>query len=144
MEPQRVSGDETTDGNLVFTFRWNAIRRVYEMYQHRRDDNQSQISEEWDLRIYSHDGNYIFRENNNNNNNQSKLFGRENITRIKIEEGAPYFEKDLICSICLDELPVGSEVIQLPVPCCHVYHEECIMRWLDMSNICPLCRRPVS
>ncbi|KDP25432.1 hypothetical protein JCGZ_20588 [Jatropha curcas] len=47
-------------------------------------------------------------------------------------------KSDLDCSICLDELLVGSEAKCLP--CSHVYHGNCIAEWLKNSNTCPLCR----
>ncbi|KAF8037260.1 hypothetical protein BT93_B0234 [Corymbia citriodora subsp. variegata] len=45
------------------------------------------------------------------------------------------------CVICLDRVMVGSEAIQMP--CLHNYHEECIVNWLQRSNLCPLCRFPM-
>ncbi|OMO68891.1 Zinc finger, RING-type [Corchorus olitorius] len=42
------------------------------------------------------------------------------------------------CSICMEEFCNG-EVIAL-MPCEHVYHHSCIVRWLEMSHYCPLCR----
>ncbi|KAI6683030.1 hypothetical protein NL676_028943 [Syzygium grande] len=45
------------------------------------------------------------------------------------------------CVICLDRVMVGSEAVQMP--CLHNYHEECIVNWLQRSNLCPLCRFPM-
>ncbi|KAK6943334.1 Zinc finger, RING-type [Dillenia turbinata] len=45
---------------------------------------------------------------------------------------------DLTCAICKDTLSVGTEVNQLP--CFHLYHPPCILRWLTSRNSCPLCR----
>ncbi|XP_038885922.1 E3 ubiquitin-protein ligase RING1-like [Benincasa hispida] len=42
------------------------------------------------------------------------------------------------CRICLDELMNGMEVTRLP--CAHVYHRDCIVKWLETSHLCPLCR----
>lgn len=42
------------------------------------------------------------------------------------------------CTICLDELVDGDEVASMP--CRHVYHNGCIVRWLETSRFCPLCR----
>nr|DAD39303.1 TPA_asm: hypothetical protein HUJ06_013626 [Nelumbo nucifera] len=42
------------------------------------------------------------------------------------------------CTICLEELPIGSQVTRMP--CSHVYHGGCIVKWLETSNLCPLCR----
>ncbi|XP_057455801.1 uncharacterized protein LOC130747006 [Lotus japonicus] len=47
------------------------------------------------------------------------------------------------CSVCLGELSIGSKAIQLPKPCSHVYHQHCIIQWLNNSRTCPLCRRTI-
>nr|GMC54485.1 E3 ubiquitin-protein ligase RNF181-like [Ipomoea batatas] len=39
------------------------------------------------------------------------------------------------CSICLEGLVKATRM-----PCSHVFHERCIVRWLKRSNECPLCR----
>mmetsp|Transcript_44946 Transcript_44946/g.92963 ORF Transcript_44946/g.92963 Transcript_44946/m.92963 type:complete len:243 (+) Transcript_44946:63-791(+) len=47
------------------------------------------------------------------------------------------------CAICLGELKVGDEVIELP--CGHVYHRECVGTWLTKcSKCCPLCMQAVT
>lgn len=42
------------------------------------------------------------------------------------------------CCICTDPIAVGDEAKILP--CNHFYHSECIIKWLGISNACPLCR----
>lgn len=42
------------------------------------------------------------------------------------------------CAICMDEFVVNESVPQLP--CLHVFHEDCLARWLMRTNTCPLCR----
>ena len=42
------------------------------------------------------------------------------------------------CIICLEEYEIGDLVYQMS--CFHVYHEDCIARWLDDSQSCPVCR----
>ncbi|GFP94487.1 E3 ubiquitin-protein ligase ring1-like [Phtheirospermum japonicum] len=42
------------------------------------------------------------------------------------------------CSICLEEIVRGGE--GLFMPCCHVFHEDCIKKWLRTSHYCPVCR----
>ncbi|KAJ9159321.1 hypothetical protein P3X46_024832 [Hevea brasiliensis] len=41
------------------------------------------------------------------------------------------------CSICLEEMLIGSEAICMP--CSHLYHHRCICNWLERSRVCPLC-----
>lgn len=54
--------------------------------------------------------------------------------KVKVED-LKEIEK---CVICLEEFLSGSEVSRMP--CSHVYHEDCIYRWLEKSGSCPLCR----
>ncbi|KAL2261119.1 hypothetical protein VTK26DRAFT_4682 [Humicola hyalothermophila] len=45
------------------------------------------------------------------------------------------------CTICIDEIKKGDEVVVLP--CKHWYHGECVVLWLKEHNTCPICRKPV-
>jgi hypothetical protein len=43
-----------------------------------------------------------------------------------------------ICSVCLDE--IGENDPFLITPCKHVFHDQCLRRWVDEHADCPLCR----
>ncbi|EEF29070.1 E3 ubiquitin ligase BIG BROTHER-related [Ricinus communis] len=45
------------------------------------------------------------------------------------------------CAICLEEF--GGEVKLIKMPCAHIFHENCIFRWLKNQKTCPTCRREV-
>jgi len=46
------------------------------------------------------------------------------------------------CAICIDSMLCGQSVVTLP--CAHVYHGSCILRWLSRGSAsCPLCKKPV-
>ncbi|XP_015876136.3 E3 ubiquitin-protein ligase At3g02290 [Ziziphus jujuba] len=45
------------------------------------------------------------------------------------------------CCICLEEFTAGTEFLRFG--CKHVYHQSCILKWLNNQNSCPLCRRPL-
>lgn len=45
------------------------------------------------------------------------------------------------CTICIDEIKRGEEVVILP--CKHWYHGECVVLWLKEHNTCPICRMPI-
>lgn len=45
------------------------------------------------------------------------------------------------CTICIEELHLGDELVELP--CKHSFHEPCVTMWLKQHNTCPICRNPV-
>ncbi|KAK6242792.1 hypothetical protein SCA6_008181 [Theobroma cacao] len=42
------------------------------------------------------------------------------------------------CVVCLEALNVGSRVSRMP--CSHIFHSDCIGKWLKQSHNCPVCR----
>ena len=46
------------------------------------------------------------------------------------------------CSICMDNVELGSEVTFLP--CNHWFHGDCVISWLKEHDTCPHCRKPIS
>ncbi|XP_065062788.1 RING finger protein 122-like isoform X2 [Rhopilema esculentum] len=46
------------------------------------------------------------------------------------------------CIICLIHFKTGQEVRKLP--CQHIYHINCIDKWLKMNRLCPTCRSDVT
>ncbi|KAJ9168125.1 hypothetical protein P3X46_019687 [Hevea brasiliensis] len=50
------------------------------------------------------------------------------------------------CAVCLGHLK-DHDVVRELRNCCHVFHKECIDRWLDHDHdnhkTCPLCRAPL-
>ncbi|KAH0678095.1 hypothetical protein KY284_019180 [Solanum tuberosum] len=42
------------------------------------------------------------------------------------------------CLVCLDE--IGEETQVLRLPCSHMFHADCVTKWLENSHYCPLCR----
>ncbi|RKO88264.1 hypothetical protein BDK51DRAFT_17719, partial [Blyttiomyces helicus] len=62
-------------------------------------------------------------------------------------------EKHKLCGICLDDfvLPAPGESHPEPesdeeilrMPCHHIFHRACLIRWLKTSGTCPHCRYEV-
>lgn len=42
------------------------------------------------------------------------------------------------CSICLDHFKEGDDVKTLP--CLHMFHADCVNRWLHQNRKCPVCK----
>jgi E3 ubiquitin-protein ligase RNF115/126 len=45
------------------------------------------------------------------------------------------------CSVCMDDVHIGDEVVTLP--CSHWFHEQCASAWLSEHNTCPICRKSI-
>lgn len=56
-------------------------------------------------------------------------------------ERQPGETENATCSVCLSQLEDGEQAKTLG--CKHVYHPECIDRWLERSRLCPVCKRDV-
>lgn len=46
------------------------------------------------------------------------------------------------CPICQEELK--NEGCTRRMPCGHIYHQDCLARWLQLHNSCPVCRASIS
>ncbi|GAB2289741.1 hypothetical protein Dimus_024048 [Dionaea muscipula] len=45
------------------------------------------------------------------------------------------------CPICLEGLVgLSMPVVVRQLPCSHLFHERCILKWLEKNQTCPLCR----
>ncbi|KNA23143.1 hypothetical protein SOVF_027410 [Spinacia oleracea] len=55
-----------------------------------------------------------------------------------LERRVTVFGEERECSICLEKIGEGVEVIRLP--CAHIYHTDCITQWLQRTHFCPFCR----
>lgn len=44
----------------------------------------------------------------------------------------------VVCSVCTQDFVDGEEYVTLP--CTHLFHMHCILRWVSVSGNCPLCR----
>ncbi|KAK9742435.1 hypothetical protein RND81_03G172700 [Saponaria officinalis] len=60
----------------------------------------------------------------------------ETMPTIEIVEN--HVNLELHCAVCKEAFELGVEAKEMP--CKHIYHEECILPWLNLRNSCPVCR----
>lgn len=60
----------------------------------------------------------------------------DKIPTVNIEQH--HIDKELQCYVCLENFTLGEPVCQLA--CKHLYHDKCIVPWLQHISQCPICR----
>ncbi|CAL5205068.1 unnamed protein product [Lathyrus oleraceus] len=49
--------------------------------------------------------------------------------------------EDAVCCICIANYENDDELRELP--CSHLFHKDCVDKWLKINALCPLCKREV-
>ncbi|KAJ9147553.1 hypothetical protein P3X46_029703 [Hevea brasiliensis] len=62
----------------------------------------------------------------------------DGLTRLMFRIGIIGIQDSKNCTVCMEDFEDGDDLIQMP--CSHLYHEDCIVKWLMSSHLCPLCR----
>ncbi|KAM7477123.1 hypothetical protein LguiB_024366 [Lonicera macranthoides] len=65
-----------------------------------------------------------------------ELEGYSEIFGVKVLESD---EENSRCPICLEGFLMGMEVVRAP-NCFHLFHRNCLLKWLAKSDSCPMCR----
>jgi E3 ubiquitin-protein ligase RNF115/126 len=63
------------------------------------------------------------------------------LAKLKLDEKLLGPEGKGECTVCMDDVSMGDEVVQLP--CSHWFHEPCAAAWLSEHNTCPICRKGI-
>jgi hypothetical protein len=69
---------------------------------------------------------------------KKQIQGLREVPYVPPEDEGTTAESDR-CIICFVDFEAQEKVVQL-LPCGHVYHQNCITPWLEMHNLCPLCK----
>ena len=52
-------------------------------------------------------------------------------------------EPDSVCCICYGNYEQDDQIVQLPCDSRHIFHYECIDRWLQTRQVCPICKAEI-
>ena len=86
---------------------------------------------------------FKIRSNSRNANTSSVI---EIVKILIIKSPTKYFKNDNTesCPICLElmEINENENVKELgSLECEHTFHKDCIIEWLKVQTICPMCRK---
>ncbi|KAM9726271.1 RING finger protein 122-like isoform 1-T1 [Menidia menidia] len=45
------------------------------------------------------------------------------------------------CVVCLEEFRSRDELGLCP--CSHAFHKKCLLKWLEIRSVCPMCNKPI-
>nr|XP_023696804.1 RING finger protein 24-like isoform X2 [Paramormyrops kingsleyae] len=46
-----------------------------------------------------------------------------------------------MCAVCLEEFRMRDQLALCP--CSHTFHTKCLLKWLEIRSLCPMCNKPV-
>jgi len=81
--------------------------------------------------------NEIENENHNDNGNIKQY-----IPVSTVKEKRSQFDNNSKCIICLAEFQIGEN--ESILPCLHIFHQECLYKWIENKKWCPICKFELS
>ncbi|XP_050907703.1 E3 ubiquitin-protein ligase RDUF2-like [Lathyrus oleraceus] len=79
------------------------------------------------------------RNGNETNNRKPLPASKSTVESLpSIEINNNHVEIESQCAVCKDHFELGA--VAREMPCKHIYHNECILPWLEIRNSCPICR----
>lgn len=76
------------------------------------------------------------REGGNSNRRVLSPLMKANLKQISLNMEAYCSQPS--CPICNEEFTMDKRVLRMP--CSHIFHDNCVMPWLELKQNCPICR----
>ena len=111
------------------------ITNVINLNSNFNNDNMNGINNHNIFNLHSENSVYI----TNGNRLSSTIVNKLRVIDINQANINKY--NDQICTICQDIYKIGEKCMILN--CKHDYHEECIKKWFERNNKCPICKHPI-
>ncbi|XP_045548843.1 RING finger protein 122 isoform X1 [Salmo salar] len=54
----------------------------------------------------------------------------------------PFSQSQQTCAVCLEDFRVKDELGVLP--CQHAFHRRCLVKWLEVRCVCPMCNKHIA
>ena len=83
-----------------------------------------------------------FFENIGNRDNPTDEEIINELPETTIEDVSKLDQEKKNCIICLENFKNGDKAIILP--CIHIFHNECIKKWLKTQDSCPICKHKLT
>ncbi|KAH1119308.1 hypothetical protein AAZX31_17G191600 [Glycine max] len=85
---------------------------------------------------------YKFKTKKNKRNGDSNSAAAEGgVVAAGTEKERVISGEDAVCCICLAKYENNDELRELP--CSHLFHKDCVDKWLKINALCPLCKSDV-
>ena len=149
------------DTNQIFNIINNSMNNIgmnINFGNYNRDNNQEEEEEEYeeeeqelnsnqDLGDYYQEQleNEVEEEENEDKNNNNNILNKKRAELILELDEFQYkhiskysSRKEDTCAICKQTFK-GTDIIK-EFCCKHIFHKKCLLKWLQTSNFCPLCK----
>ena len=148
------------DTNQIFNIINNSMNNIgmnINFGNYNRDNNQEEEEEEYEeeeqeLNSNQDLGDYYqeqleneVEEDENDNENENDILLKKRAELILELDEFQYkhiskysSRKEDSCAICLQKFK-GTDIIK-EFCCKHIFHKKCLLKWLQTSNFCPLCK----
>ncbi|XP_053822305.1 RING finger protein 122 isoform X2 [Vidua chalybeata] len=70
---------------------------------------------------------------------QSERFGYKEVV---LKGDARRLNEHGTCAVCLEDFRLQEELGVLP--CQHAFHRKCLLKWLEVRCVCPMCNEPTA